>query len=299
MSEAVAKVVRDIRTGRCTDPSIQADDPGGLPKIHRALIEVAKLSETQVVDATPMFDQMMADPKAVDLYEDVQILPVWENALIGLTNNFGNTFVVQCYTIEEPLAGEAMWETDNPVDWDAVKYRFAAFLWVGGRSQGKPVPTVGPVYRWDIAAYEDGAPADIHWQQIFELPGNDGPADEGRFRNVMLTWLQTFTLAGCTNVELVTPQRSKPERKRIARLGVNPQTIVIKRTSKSYRHDKDDTADVIGGVPQSFVRGHFAKYGMDGRGLLFGKYSGRYWIPAHARGSNKQEEREIDYRIES
>ena len=35
-------------------------------------------------------------------------------------------------------------------------------------------------------------------------------------------------------------------------------------------------------------RGHFATYGKDGKGLLFGKHSGRYWIPMHTRGSVEQ-----------
>lgn len=31
-------------------------------------------------------------------------------------------------------------------------------------------------------------------------------------------------------------------------------------------------------------RGHFAEYGLNGKGRLFGKLTGRYWIPPHARG---------------
>jgi len=35
-------------------------------------------------------------------------------------------------------------------------------------------------------------------------------------------------------------------------------------------------------------RGHFATYGMDGKGLLFGKHKGRIWVPMHTRGSAEQ-----------
>ena len=32
-------------------------------------------------------------------------------------------------------------------------------------------------------------------------------------------------------------------------------------------------------------RGHFATYGKDGKGKLFGKHEGRFWIPMHMRGN--------------
>lgn len=35
-------------------------------------------------------------------------------------------------------------------------------------------------------------------------------------------------------------------------------------------------------------RGHFAEYGKDGSGLLFGKLAGRFFIPMHARGNAKR-----------
>jgi hypothetical protein len=40
-------------------------------------------------------------------------------------------------------------------------------------------------------------------------------------------------------------------------------------------------------APLTSVRGHFARYGVEGRGLLFGKYAGKFWIPAHARDAGE------------
>lgn len=37
----------------------------------------------------------------------------------------------------------------------------------------------------------------------------------------------------------------------------------------------------------SICRGHFAEYGKDGKGLLFGKLVGRFFIPMHTRGDRK------------
>jgi hypothetical protein len=52
-------------------------------------------------------------------------------------------------------------------------------------------------------------------------------------------------------------------------------------------------------VPLTSVRGHFATYGQDGRGLLFGKYAGRYWIPQHARGSAEHGVVAQEFRLEA
>lgn len=35
-------------------------------------------------------------------------------------------------------------------------------------------------------------------------------------------------------------------------------------------------------------RGHWRTYGENEHGLLFGKYAGTYWIPAHARGAREE-----------
>ncbi|WP_426513151.1 hypothetical protein ACPPVO_22495 [Dactylosporangium sp. McL0621] len=38
------------------------------------------------------------------------------------------------------------------------------------------------------------------------------------------------------------------------------------------------------------VRGHFSHYGKQyNRGLLFGKYSGKFWVAGHVRGASRAE----------
>ena len=52
------------------------------------------------------------------------------------------------------------------------------------------------------------------------------------------------------------------------------------------RREKDVSEPA--GISQSLhiVRGHFREYGPDyGKGLLFGKYSGRFWVAGHVSGS--------------
>lgn len=297
--EAVAKVVRDLKTGRVKKNDELPEDAVD------SLLYMVTHPDTAVIDSTPMYDQIVNGPP-INVYDEYVMMPVWNSSLIGYENHLGNVNIIQTFLMHEddPVTdrrppgvrwGHAgQWDTVNEVDWDQVTYQFLACLWVGGRSpKAGALPTFGPIIRWDVAAYEDGSIADIHWTQIYDLRGG---SPEDFQQNAMLIWLQTYTLAGCTNVELVTPERQRPQRKRLDRLGVTPQTLVIKKTSKSYRHTKGDTDDMIGGVPQSFVRGHYARYGPEyGRGLLFGKYAGKFWVPAHARGEGERPEREIDY----
>ena len=44
-------------------------------------------------------------------------------------------------------------------------------------------------------------------------------------------------------------------------------------------------------------RGHFATYGKDGKGKLFGKHEGTFWVPQHVKGSAKQGTVVKDYRV--
>jgi hypothetical protein len=74
--------------------------------------------------------------------------------------------------------------------------------------------------------------------------------------------------------------------------------IHVRPISNSYR-GKGKESVAFGSVPLHSVRGHFAEYGTNGRGKLFGKYSGRYWIPAHARGSSEHGEVEQSYVMEA
>ena len=45
------------------------------------------------------------------------------------------------------------------------------------------------------------------------------------------------------------------------------------------------------------VRGHFREYGINGKGKLFGKYSGKYWIASHAKGDESIRTIDKDYEV--
>ena len=51
-------------------------------------------------------------------------------------------------------------------------------------------------------------------------------------------------------------------------------------------------------MPRHVCRGHFAEYGPQfGKGLLFGRYAGRFFIPPHLRGDEKNGIVEKDYAV--
>ena len=58
-------------------------------------------------------------------------------------------------------------------------------------------------------------------------------------------------------------------------------------------------ADGHGGKALHKVRGHFRRYGSGGRGKLFGRISGRFWVPAHVRGAADNGVIVTDYELDS
>lgn len=54
----------------------------------------------------------------------------------------------------------------------------------------------------------------------------------------------------------------------------------------------------IGNMPRHVCRGHFAEYGERyGKGKLFGRYEGRFYIPPHMKGDKKNGVVEKDYEV--
>lgn len=107
-------------------------------------------------------------------------------------------------------------------------------------------------------------------------------------------------MLGCKNVAL-KPNNNDPKEVRRA----------IKRhggTSDKYRYHtlvvrpagarSDAPPQDIGIMPRHICRGHFAEYGPEfGKGLLFGRYAGRFYIPPHLKGDKKNGVVEKDYAI--
>lgn len=274
-AEAIAKVVADIRSGRVLVPK-GGPNPEGIGDF-----------EWPVVDATSIYHSIVAKDEPVWIYEDHPcIAPPWDAAAICYVNEHGNVIVI---LYAAPTADHIRWESDaNEVDWDRVRWKLHAYVYVGGRSSVRgPTPTTGPVHLWQFAIYENGEPADLHWVQLLD----SYPMEYWDMAQLVL--LGALNFLNCRNVELVEPYRPRPEKRRIARTGVTVSTISVFPISRSTRSRGENASS---GVPLTSVRGHFASYGPEyDRGLLFGKIAGRFWIPSYARGQAEHGKSEHDY----
>lgn len=301
-AEQIALVVADLRTGRALPVRIQ--EPEDL-EIHTHALAVA--GQGPIVDATAIYHSLVAKDEPVYLYEDHPcIAPPWDDASICYMNEHGNVVVMafrardfqsnRAKVIDAGLGTDASvagpWKPAEPVDWNRVRWVANTFVWIGGRSaETGPIPTSGPVHMWQFAIYDDGQPADLRWVHLVE----DHPVEQWDLAHLVL--LGALNFCNCRNVELVEPHRPRAVARRIARTGCRVHTINVFPTGRSSRSESDGQST---GVPLTSVRGHFACYGPEyGRGLLFGRIVGRFWIPQHARGAAEFGEDRHDYVLES
>lgn len=280
-AEPIARVIADLLARR-----IQSflDDPV-LSDLATKMID-----DPKVVDCTDIYTSLVAKDEPIYVYEDHPcIAPPFTEAAYCYVNEHGNVIVMHTYAYE---ASRLDWEPAEPVDLERLRWIYSTFVYIGGRSAERgPFPTSGPVHCWRSAVYSDGAPADLHWAHL--VP--EYPLEHWDMAHLVL--LGAWNFLNCRNVEIVEPTRPRAERKRIARTGVSVGIINVYPAGKQTRSQGQDVQPA-GGVPLTSVRGHFAEYGERyGKGKLFGKYEGRFWIPQYARGSAELGQANQSYRL--
>lgn len=123
------------------------------------------------------------------------------------------------------------------------------------------------------------------------------------FSNVVSTLcddvLDCLLLLSCKNVSLESRQLDRKQvklaTKRYGDGGYKYHVLVVRPPSAK---SSSGPAQEIGVMPRHVCRGHFAEYGPKyGRGLLFGKYEGRFFIPPHMKGSANRGVVEKDYEV--
>jgi hypothetical protein len=283
-AEPIGAVIGDIRAGR-----VKHHVPD--PVINRTLLDRAR-AQQPVVDTTAIYRALLdrAAGDGINLYDDFpSVTSPWDDALLCYINDHGNVLALQVRQI--PWDDGPRWDTDNPVDWDRVRWMIETTIWIGGQSgDGKPMPTSGPVHLLQHAVYSDGAPADMHWVALL------GRHDEETWQMPLAVLNASLNFLACSNVEVAEPARPFPVRRRLRQQRVQVQTIVVRPPGK--RRDGATAAarpvDALD-TPLTSVRGSFGHYGPAyGRGLLFGKLAGKFWRPAHARGVGEGHEQK-DY----
>jgi hypothetical protein len=300
-SELIAQVIHDLRMGNIVVPNETGIDDADKWAMFD-LVGQTSNPNTVIVDSTSVYEKYLNDGKEVAVYEDHIICPPWNNAFICYVNAFENVHGMSCLTVNVKEKGMPPhleeWESmsgTHTIDWDRVQWLTTVTVWLGGRSKTKniKVPTMGPLHIWTIPIYPDGSIADIKWVQVDLAPVET-------WENCIIVVLQTLNYMNCVNVELVAPHRSRSSARRIQRLiGDRPvHEISVLPISKSYQGGLRTRSDVPV-MPVHVVRGHFARYGEEyGRKKLFGKYSGRFFIPQHVRGSEDVGSSEHEYIIE-
>ena len=292
-AEAIAKTVRDMRSGRVH----RLDEEGDM-----TWSVIAKtLHDVPVVDITTVYNEFHEGEKAHMLYEESVCRPPFWRAIYGFENSYGNVHLMYAVAVDRQESYyqrdgntddfEAMrWDTLNDVDWDRIRWIVWTTFWIGGAVENRTIhiPTAGPLMHVYIAVDEDGHPQDIHWRARDERY-------KDIFEGALSVLLQAMTVLNCRNVEVLEPtSRPRHERRRIERTGVTVSEIHVTKIGKYRRHD--GPRRLGDGVPLSTVRGHVARYGDKyGRGKLFGKYEGEFWVPAHLRGTAEVGEVKHDY----
>jgi hypothetical protein len=303
-AELIAEVVADIRAGRAQCPA--ATDRIGT-EISHLMLGRAQLPQP-VVDCQEIFRQQLTKQE-IRMYDDwPSATPPWVDAIFGYVNTYGNTIIMQVHRVEHDGAtlGHNTWRTENPVDWARVKWISEASIWVGGHSvtTSRNIPTSGPCHIIRHAIRDDGAPEDINWIALLAKRGQFGAHTEiddpavAIWEATMVTLSATLNFLNASNVDIAVPARPRAERRRIARTGVEVQTIVVRPPGKRRAGGTGvrpiDSLETV----LSPVRGHFSHYGERyGRGLLFGKLEGKFWIPGHVRGAGDGEPQQRDYQL--
>lgn len=113
-------------------------------------------------------------------------------------------------------------------------------------------------------------------------------------------WL-AFSFCHCKNITLKEHAPNKKESAHHRRLHGMPltkyYTLEIDPMKKILQSEGNIEAN---GLKKALhiCRGHFAEYGPDfGKGKLFGKHEGRFWIPQHMKGSSEQGIIHKDYSV--
>ena len=285
-ADAIAEVVANLRDDRWL--SVVKE-----PAMLTFAAKMASGAALTVVDSTKIYEGLVAKTDPVALYEDHPcIAPPWDVCSIVYENQHGNVVVMVTGASEHErspdggFVAEPRWETAESIDWATVRWVITTCIFSGGRSQGKRCPTAGPLFVFQHAVGEHGEPLDLHW---VDPTGRSKDRGLGEWDMAQLVHLGTLNFMSARNIELAEPKRPRPQQKRIARTGVRVQELHVFPASRS--RSGGGTGAPLSTAAHGVV-GHWAHYGdccphHEPRGLLFGRLTGKVWVPTHVRGSSE------------
>ena len=321
-ADRIAELVRQLQQDRFAFPKPnltlgETDESAMETLLFVAEAAKAMAKHGEIIDASAMVLEVKAltnklraeqgNPTATigitqTLTQGFDVAPPWPAAIVAYDlDDTTGLIAMQAREITDPseISEGSMWDTDEDeygnkvtVDWSRVRWIINASLFTDESklfAPGLGISLFGPAAMWRLAVYEDGQGAYI-WTKTTAGP------DRGSYAFDLMVLLHTLNICNAANVYLDVPKRSRPMAKRIARTGVRVTEIHI-RPSKASGSAKG--AVVTPGVPLTTVRGHFAEYGPKyGKGLLFGRIEGRFWIPHYVRGDEAYGVIEHSYDVE-
>ena len=152
--------------------------------------------------------------------------------------------------------------------------------------------------RYDtMADFRFGPPT----EGLIESWGTEGTGGQDAWELVEPAMV-ALDLLHCKNIELAAAPQDYPRRvrRRLERKGQKPPEhhvlLVDGKHPLRLSAPAPDDPDAGPQVAHHRVRGHFATYTEERP--LFGKYSGRFWIPPHVRGSRQVGEVTAEYQVE-
>ena len=117
-----------------------------------------------------------------------------------------------------------------------------------------------------------------------------------------ITIKKTLEIFSCKNIiadKIELPAKVVKQRKKKNKPEFSSYTLKIDPTTSPKSMDISTATESLWNNRLHTCRGHVREYGMNGKGKLFGKYSGRFWSPPHQRGNRENGVIEKDYDVQS
>lgn len=188
--------------------------------------------------------------------------------------------------------------TDNIISDSDVRWLMSMTCFYSKRSDGIDSIAIG---RMTIMLDEDGFEMR---SKFFSAPnavqsmGKDHVDEAKYYTKVIITpALVAISLLHCKNIELVDKPVTRAMRRRVKRTG-NP--LIIQKILEIEPFKRKVINEVTGEksgltLAMHICRGHFREYSEEKP--MFGKYSGKYWIPQHIKGNKSVGEIDKGYKV--
>ena len=174
-------------------------------------------------------------------------------------------------------------------------------------ADGKRV--VGPIGIFDVALDEAGAPLDFRYNHMrMSAVGHDMKPEQLMLQK-MAPFYQALAFMHCKNMRFQKEEPAEKLSKKWQRKTGKPllkwNTLIIDPLRDTLSRDRRGNTP-SGPSSLHIARGHFAEYGPEfkkpdgsSKGLLFGKYAGRFWVSQHTRGTTEAGVVQHDYEVKA